>query len=209
MFDGHYKDWRKRRFDKIISIFGEDFFKDKTMLELGAGFGENGRMFQDLGAKVTYAEARKEHLDVLLERDSNAKIIVLDQDKIWNLNRKFDIVLHWGVLYHIDNWKQDLFCATNHSDLIFLESIVCASDDPNYEIKLHEEGYDQAINNVGSRPSAAMVEAHVKSLGYSFTRYDDSSLNSSFHIYDWVVSETDTRDIGMGCRRFWILKREH
>jgi hypothetical protein len=206
MFNGHYDDWRKKRIDKIVSIYGKDFFDGKTILELGAGTGKNGLMFAAMGAKVTYAEARQEHLNVLLSNNPNVETILLDQDAEWNLGRKFDIVIHWGVLYHLDNWKRDLSCTIKHSNLIFLESIVCVSDDPNFEVKLHEEGYDQALHNIGSRPSAPMIESHLNQIGCTFTRYDDGDLNSSSHKYDWVVSETDQRDIAMGCRRFWIVK---
>jgi len=208
MFDGHYTDWRIKRFDKIISIFGEEFFKDKTMLELGAGFGENGKMFEELGAKVTYAEARKEHLDVLLERNSQTETILLDQDRSWNLNRKFDIIIHWGVLYHLNNWKQDLTCALSHSNLIFLESEVCRSNNPNLEIKQYECGYDQAINNIGSRPSAIMIENYLTSLGCKIDRYDDAELNSSFHTYNWSVPTPSPEDYIEGYRRFWIIRNE-
>jgi hypothetical protein len=206
MFDGHYVDWREKRFNKIVSIFGTEFFKDKTMLELGAGFGENGKMFEEIGVKVTYADARQEHLDVILERDGAAKTILLDQDKFWNLNRKFDIVLHWGVLYHLDNWKQDLTCALSHSNLIFLESEVCRSNNPNLEIKKYEQGYDQAANNIGCRPSAVMLENYVSSLGCSIDRYDDASLNSSFHKYNWIVPNPSPDDHIKGYRRFWVVK---
>lgn len=208
MFDKHYDDWREKRVRKIVKIFGESFFENKTLLELGAGTGKNGKMFEQMGSKVTYAEARQEHLNVLLENDPHAETILLDQDYEWNLNRKFDVIVHWGVLYHLRNWRQDLICATQHSNLIFLESLVSVSEDPEHEIILQEEGYDQAINGFGSRPSAPMIEAHLNQLGCKFTRYDDSDLNSSFHQYDWIVSETNPEDVAMGCRRFWIVEKE-
>jgi hypothetical protein len=41
-FKGHYNNWRKTRIDKILSIFDKEFFKGKTVLELGAGHGDFG-----------------------------------------------------------------------------------------------------------------------------------------------------------------------
>ena len=65
MFDNHYIDWRKKRFDFIINYYGKDYFNNKTILELGSGYGDLGAMFIDYGAKVTSVDARQEHIKYL------------------------------------------------------------------------------------------------------------------------------------------------
>jgi SAM-dependent methyltransferase len=206
LFEDHYVDWRKTRIEKIKKLYPSEFFKDKTILELGCGLGHIGNEFQQLGAIVTFADGRKKHVLSLREKFPEAEILHLDQDFLWNLNKKFDIIIHWGVLYHLDNWQQDLLCALTHSNLIFLETEVCDSDDSNFEIKVLEHGgWDQSRNGTGSRPSAAMIENQLFLLGASFNRYDDSSINSDFHIYDWEVKNTNEWKHGL--RRFWIVTK--
>ena len=130
----------------------------------------------------------------------------LNQNKIWELEKKFDIVIHWGVLYHLNDWKSDLISTLKHSDLIFLESEVSDSDDVNFDLKIKEkDGYDQALDGIGSRPSANNVELFIKNLGFDIERFDDENLNSTFHQYNWKVTNTNTWRHGL--RRFWIIKK--
>jgi len=209
VFDGHYVDWRETRINKVISIFGKEFFNGKTILELGAGHGHIGNYFRTLGARVAMTDGRPEHVEKMKESFGNKDIFLLDQETQWNSNEKFDIVIHWGVLYHIDNWKEDLQIAIRYGNIIFLESEVCDSDDPNIEIKVHESNsYDQAVNStrIGSRPSASMIEQIISGTGSTFIRYDDADINSNIHIYDWPVKNTNQAPNGQ--RRFWIIKNE-
>ena len=38
--------------------------------------------------------------------------------------KKFDLILHLGTLYHVENWRNDLKCALRHGDLMILETMV-------------------------------------------------------------------------------------
>ena len=204
-FTHHYDHWRRVRINKIHKIFGPDFFKGKSVMELACGHGDTGRELSEKGANVTFVEGRQEHLDVLLTHKPDAETFCVDQDQPWNLNRQFDFVIHWGVFYHLNNWKEDLRCALEHTNLMTLETEVADSSDPNFEIKVAEAGFDQALNSTGTRPSAAMVEQLLTKLGATFVRYDDRDLNSSFHSYNWPVRETKTWKPGR--RRFWIIRK--
>ena len=202
-FEGHYAGWRQSRISKIEKIFGKLFFQNKSILELGAGFGHIGEHFQSLGSRVSFAEGREENVLILKQKFND--VYHLNQNDQWNLNKKFDIVIHWGVLYHLDNWKQDLICALNHSKILLLESEVSDSDDPTFEIKVNEHTeYDQSVNGIGSRPSAQNIENAIINLGFTFQRYDDSDLNYDFHVYDWSVTNSNTWRHGL--RRFWIVQ---
>jgi len=205
-FGEHYESWRMTRQAKIESIFGKEFFKGKTILELACGYGDNGMHFANLGAKVTFAEGRQEHIDVFKQRYPDQEIILLNQEFEWDLQRKFDIVIHWGVLYHIDKWQQDLACAVKHANLIFLESEVCDSDDEDAELKPEaSDRYDQELGSLASRPSANNIEKNLKQLGFKFTRYDDKDLDAGMHQYSWKVENTLTWKNGL--RRFWVVNK--
>ena len=205
-FSGHYIDWRKARINKILKLFGKEYFKNKTLLELGCGFGHIGLFFQSLGAKVVFSDGRKNNLGIM--RQSNrVDTVCIDQDEPWNLKRKFDVVLHMGVLYHLENWQQDLRCALNHSNLIILESEVANRSDSSFTLKRWEAGYDQSIHRCACRVSASNIEKELTNLGASFERYDDADLNSGPHAYDWRVNNKGPAWKHSVFRRFWIVKR--
>ena len=205
-FKTHYIPWRESRINKIVSIFGKEFFNNKTMLELAAGHGDTGHYFYNLGSIVTFADGNEGHLVKIKKTNPDSTVLHIDQDKEWNLNKQFDIVVHWGVLYHLDNWQKDLKTAIEHGKIIFLETEVCDSNDPTFEIKTSESGYDQAVNGIGSRPSAAMVEGCINETGANYVRYDDADINAEYHKYDWKVN--DTKEWTSGQRRFWIIRNE-
>lgn len=216
-FSGHYDDWRSKRITKIENIFGKQFFKEKTILELACGYGDIGKHFcENLKSTVTFAEGREEHLKNIREKNPDSEIVLLNQENEWNLNKKFDVVIHFGVLYHLDNWRQDLKCTMNHSDIIILESEIADTFNEDAEYKYQDPvGLDQALSEsrTATRPSAQLVEKEIVKNGGTFTRYDDSELNSGMHIYDWIVSgeadkvSTYNRDTGIGKRRFWVIRK--
>lgn len=208
-FGAHYTDWREVRIKKIIQILGKDSFKGKTLLELGCGYGDIGREFEKLGAIVTYAEGRKEHLDMVKKLYPKAHTVLLDQDAHWEFDKKFDIIIHMGVLYHLENWKEDLTRTLKHSDLVVLESQVIDSLSDKCEIRMDEfnTGDDQALHGIAVRTSAPHIEKHITELGATFTRYDDSDLNSPPHIYNWTSTLTGRNIYNMLGRRFWIIKK--
>lgn len=219
-FGNHYEDWRQKRIKKILDIFGKDYFKNKLMLEVGCGYGDIGKYFrEEIGAEVVFTEGRQEHLPIIADNNPGARILHFDHENEWKIafaedspQKKFDAIIHFGLLYHLDNWKQDLECTLKQSDLIILESEVADSNE-KIEHKLTDGyGYDQSItqSRCSTRPSAAYVESVFTDNGFSFKRYDDTDLNSSFHIYDWIVSESNkTQDWNhRGYRRFWVARRE-
>jgi SAM-dependent methyltransferase len=215
-FDNCYNRWRETRVNKLISFFGNDW-TGKRVLELACAYGNIGLHLKSLGADVTFADARQKHLDIVLHKDNTAKTILLDQDNNWNLNESFDIIIHFGVLYHLDNWRRDLQCAINHSNIIVLESAV-ADCDYEFEYKLTEEDEDgeNAFNTIGTVPSAKSIESWLSELDCSYTRFDDSDLNTKWFNYDWVVTNPDLSNIVVktfedkplyGGRRFWLINK--
>lgn len=213
-FNSVYNQWRITRVSKILEILNNNI-SGKKVLELACGYGNIGLYLKSLGADVTFADARQSHLDLVIQKDITSKTILIDQDSMWNINQKFDLIIHFGVLYHLNNWRQDLECALNHTDLLFLESAV-ADASYEFEYKLYEEyeGGQNAYNHIGTLPSATSIENHIKQLGCSFQRFDDDKLNTRYFKYDWTVSDPDLSDIHVtsyedkplyGGRRFWLI----
>lgn len=209
MFDGHYYEWRARRVRKAIKVIGRRRIAGLRILELGCGYGDIGIALWQTGSKVTFSDARQEHLDELMLRypgiASHERVVQIDQETPWSLNQRFDLVIHFGLLYHLKNWRLSLDRSLAHSDAMLLETEVADSDDPSVELAVSEEGYDQAFGGQGSRPSAAAVEEYLRKKGYRFVRFDDAHLNAAFHRYDWAVRNTKEHPDGL--RRFWLVCR--
>ena len=62
MFTNHYNNWRISRMNGVKKYIPVDYFKSKTVLELGCGIADIGNMFYELGATVTSSDVRKEYL---------------------------------------------------------------------------------------------------------------------------------------------------
>jgi len=201
MFSGHYGDWIKSRMNGINEYISPEYFKCKTLLELGCGHAHVGQKFHEWGAIVTSSDARKEHLQVVNDVYPHIKTLTFDADKD-DLEDTYDIILHWGVLYHISEIEKHLEKISHKCNVLLLETEVCDSDDRSFFITTNEEGYDQAFNKKGIRPSPAYVEKVLEKNGFQFKLVKDPILNSGFHRYDWNMENTKTWAGGL--RRFWI-----
>jgi SAM-dependent methyltransferase len=214
-FEQHYTEWREKRIAKIEKIFGTDYFKNKNILEVGCGYGQIGKHFRGLGADVEFTEGREEHLPFIKENNPGCAVYHTNHDEPWNLNKKYDVLIHFGLLYHLTNWQQDLQCAFKHADIVILETEILDSlkEDGHYNAR-DGGGYDQALptSYYAVRPSALFVEKVIRENGFSFTRYDDQDLECTYHTYVW--KETGKHDeLGgyfpgsIATRRFWVCKK--
>lgn len=215
-FEGHYVGWREKRINKILQIFGKEFFNGKTILEIACGYGHIGMFFTNLGAIVEFTEGREEHISFIEKNNPGCKIHLVNHDEPWNLNKKYDLIIHLGLLYHLENWQQDLFCTFQHSNLIVLESQILDSlKGINEYLGKDGGGYDQAlpISNFAIRPNSMFVEKIISDNNFNFIRYDDADLNTDTHNYSWKEKGKHDElghycDFGLGAlRRFWILKK--
>jgi hypothetical protein len=211
-----YENHKNKRVSKIIEILGVDWFKDKTILELGACHGDIGIEFIKLGSHVTFADAREENLNEIYAKIEQPDIIVLNQNKPYNLGRRYDLVLHLGTLWHIENWHNDLYCALRHSDRMILETKVLPK---NVNISLSTNTLKSKYNAFGEKESCftdVAVEKKLIELNIDYVRYDDANLNTNFeemaenvyvkHIYDWTI-ETPilSSNKQIHHRRFWYV----
>jgi SAM-dependent methyltransferase len=205
-FAGHYVEWRDRRIAAIVEHYGRDFFAGKSVLELGCGFGEIGLRFRDLGARVVFSDGRAEHLETIRAKFPEVETVVADLESEWPFEGRFDLIIHMGVLYHLKNYEHSLRAACANCEHLVLETEVCDSDDPETELFVNEEGYDQALSHVGSRPSAPRVERILDECQMIHSRVRDARCNAGYHTYDWLVGNTMSWRHGQ--RRLWFCCRK-
>jgi hypothetical protein len=201
MFRSHYDNWIISRMNGVKKYIQPDYFKSKTLLEIGGGHAHIGNKFYELGAIVTSSDARKEHVEAANSIYPHIKTMQIDCDS-GDIPEKYDIILHWGLLYHLKEIEIHLEKILQKCNMLILETEVSDSDDDSFFISTHEDGYDQAFNNKGIRPSPSYVEKVLEKNGFQFKLIKDPILNSDFHNYDWEIKNTKTWRHGL--RRFWI-----
>jgi len=202
----HYVEWRRTRIAKLEQIFGREFFKGKTVLECGAGNGKIGKFLrEEWGADVQFTEGRPELVAEICRNNPGAIVHQVNHERPWGIG-KFDFIIHWGLLYHLNKWREDLAESVAHLNpggVLALESEVLDYDDIREQKE--SEGVeldDQALWGVGTQMTPSAVEAELRKLNLKFKRYDDTDLNAHFHHYDWDANNTGFCRYGQ--RRFWI-----
>ena len=224
IFGEFYNEWRVKRVNKLVSLLGIDWFKGKKVLELGCAFGNIGFYLESLGAQVTFSDGRQESLNIVKSKDPNAKTILLDQDTNWNLNETFDLIVHFGISYNLNNWQQDLINTIKHAQYIAYETAVNKfSNDIEFKIKDYQYGHEcyGPINSIGSLPSISLIETLFKNQNVDYTRYDDTTLNHSFMNYtlpnnkEYKPKDNNTIYLqswqdpwGSGGRKYWLIKKD-
>ena len=213
LYDMSYPQWRTARITKLIDIYGVEYFQGRRILELGAGLCEIGAFFAELGADVTCLEGRAEQVafaKLKHRKTPNLHIAQCDLEGDFSGYGRFDLILHFGLLYHIKNVEEHVRICLGMADDVVLETVVCDSLDPHRIVLVpgRSEVIEESLHGVGSRPSPAYVERLCAEGGFGTERHFCPSLNSADgqFIYDWA-HKNDGDLGGYHLRRFWRFRR--
>lgn len=157
--DGYLRH-NQRRLEHLASL-GLDLH-GKTVLEIGAGIGDHTSFYLDRGCSVVVTDVRPENLIIMHERfggNRKVEILQLDMEKPQPLQRQFDVVHCYGLLYHLKQPEQALrFLADHCKDLLLLETCVSfGSEAAINPVAEPSHSYDQAFYGTGCRPTRAWV----------------------------------------------------
>ena len=221
-FGQFYNDWRVKRVEKLEQIFGVKWFKNKSILELGCGFGHIGLYLETLGANVTFSDARQSCLNEVKRKNPTANTILLNQETNWKLDKQYDLVIHFGIMYNLNNWQQDLLATLAHGKYIALETAVNKFGD-DIEIKIKDYVYGSEkygpVNKIGTLPSVSLIENNFNQ--YQYMMYDTSDINSEYpFVYDIPILKAsgiklkenahiktwDDKRV-YGGRKLWVITR--
>jgi SAM-dependent methyltransferase len=200
----YHPDWQKNRIKFILSKYGKDFFKGKSILELGPYNGYIGAYFQSLGANVLGVEGRQSNIDMIKHHYPELNVVQGDLDTPSWPYGKFDIIINFGLLYHLENYhKEHLLNCIRNCNLMFLESVIFDSY-VNEIYKVRRLGSDQSLSEIDGYPSQKFIDDILNRPGFcTYNMYTDSSLNGNGHTYDWV--STGSGAFNDTTRRFWII----
>jgi hypothetical protein len=182
--EAYWPEWQISRINYITKRFGSDYFKDKTILELAPFNGFIGNYFHLLGAKVTCIEGRKENYDDIREAYPHLQTHFANLDtSTWEWG-KFDIIINWGLLYHLEKHHKEVLenCIKN-SKLLLLETVISPANVPTIDV-IQESGIDQSLSSVGGRPSILWVESIITDCGGQLERLRSKEIGAGPHQYD-------------------------
>lgn len=155
-----------RRLEHLATL-GLDY-RDKSIIELGAGIGDLTTFFLDRGANVHATEGRPENYSFLEKRfedEPNATSQLIDLDPPpTDFKNTYNTVVSYGLLYHLSDPIAGLdFMSNAAEDRLLLESICLPGD--NLDINPYEEIQTQAgaaYSGTGCRPTRKWVHGQLK-----------------------------------------------
>ncbi len=171
----HYLNINFRRLEHLASLGFS--FRDKTVVELGAGIGDLSPFFLAQGAILTIVEGRPENIEVLRNRFPekscpDVNIVETDLNSPGSIpGQPFDIVFSYGVLYHLADPESAIgFMKSVCNGLLLLETCVSPSEQHTVEqVKEDAVFYSQALDGIASRPGREWVHKElVKKFQYVY-----------------------------------------
>jgi Methyltransferase domain len=158
-----YQRHNRRRQEHLASLSFS--FRNKTVLEVGAGIGDHTSFFLDRGASVTLTDARQENVQYAALRYPGLKTAV------YNLDSRgaspvgiHDVVYAYGLLYHLQHPSEGLAqMAGLAKEMLLLET--CVSFGQHEAVNLVNEDTNnptQAAHGVGCRPTRYWVFSELK-----------------------------------------------
>jgi len=211
----YYPQWRRARLHAILDRYTPEFFRGKSLLEVGCGDGSIGNFFYYLGAEVTCADARGDYLKEIQWRNREINVVECDLNKHWpDPDTVYDIVLHMGVLFHLEQPEFSVVQACEHARHLILDCEVTNDQDMSVRLmpenpptKYYEnEGDDHAFESQGCRPTPMFIESVFKSCGMAYEMLNTDSYD--YHDYPPKLGWSgETKGYTNGQRRMWFVRK--
>jgi FkbM family methyltransferase len=169
----------------------------KSVLDLGCGVGHLAQFFIAQGCRTVCVDARSENIDRLraLYPDLEAAVANVESDRLADFG-VFDIVLCYGLLYHLANPVAGLAnIAEACGGLLLLETQI--ADHPLPLCRLADEPsatLNQAVGGVASRPTPAFVAMALNRLGFPFVYAPVTPPGHPDFEFEWRGDLADSRD---------------
>ena len=215
LFHHNYDDWKVKRINKLLDIYDIDWFKGKRILELGCGHGDIGAFLATLGSEVVALDGRLKNVNFAKLKHKNVEnfhCIKFNLEHNFTEFGRFDLLINFGLLYHLKNVDKHLENCFKTSDDILFETVVCDSVDPQKIFFCEENNYvnEESLEGIGSRPSPFYIERFAKENNFEVVRYFDSDLNSGNQfLYNWEHKNDERQGDDFKLRRFWrFVKRK-
>jgi len=132
-----------------------DRFGLRTALDAGCGVGYFAELLQQLGLRVTAFDARPENVEEARRRHPGIEFHVADAEELCPQEfGAFDLVLCFGLLYHLENPLRALRrLRAMTARVLLIESVCVPERAPALYLRDEAAAEDQALNTVAWYPS--------------------------------------------------------
>jgi SAM-dependent methyltransferase len=140
----------------------------QTVIDVGCGLGYFSGFLHSLGFQVTAVDGRGENVEKARQRFSQISFHTINAEDptIRDLGR-FDIVLCFGLLYHLEN----PFLAIRHlhamaSKLLLVESVILPGSEPTMGLVNEGPREDQGLNHIAFYPTESCLVKLMYQAGF-------------------------------------------
>jgi SAM-dependent methyltransferase len=170
--------------------------RGKRVLDVGCGVGHLAQFFVRHGCDVSCVDARPENIARLktLYPGLKAQVFDLERDSSTVLG-SFEIVLAFGLLYHLENPFRALrTLSAAAQELLLIETVVSDHSLPAVVMCEEPTAFNQAVENIGCRPTPSFVALALRSSGFPYV-YAPRVVpdHPDFHV-DWKNDLADARE---------------
>ena len=180
--------------------------RGKTVLEVGAGIGDLSGYFLDRGCQVTITEGRESNLEYIRHRHPKCAVALLDLEKPREMpGAPFDIVVCFGVLYHVSNPAEVLHSLAGQCrDMLLLAtSVSFGSESAEHIVDEDQRSPTQAVSGRGCRPTRRWIfETLAKDFAHVYL--PRTQPNHEQYPIDWTRPELHTAPLN---RAIFIASR--
>ena len=180
--------------------------KDKTILDLGCGFGEHCKRFVESGAKkVIGIDISEKMLEIARQENADSKItyINMPMENISKLNEKFDIVISSLAFHYVEDFSgvvKNIYDMLNENGVFLFsqENPLCTCFSGGNRWTKDENGNKLYINLSnygieGERESSWFVD-NVKKYHRTFSTIINTLIETGFTI-EKIIEPLPTEDL--------------
>jgi SAM-dependent methyltransferase len=189
----HYKNLLKMI---KVHIDPQDF-EDRTVLDLGCGYGFYGLEFLNEGANVIFADARYDNLNKIKTSHPHAITWTVDIEQTYSFP-SVSLILCMGLLYHLGKPRECLEKIALATDLVIIDCTV-ADHDGNFIVYFEEDTAPNhfSFNGKACRPSPTWIKDNLKEVGFKEVWDISSAVGNRAPqkgypglLYDWKYERT-------------------
>jgi SAM-dependent methyltransferase len=166
-----------RNFTKLRQEFVTEFlgqvrvqFDLASAIDVGCGVGDLTKFLSDQGYRATGVDGRRENVAEAKRRYPNISFVVQDAEDLSKEDvGTFDLVLCFGLLYHLENPFRAIRRLHSLTDkLLLVETMRLPSSSSKMELLDEAVAEDQGLNYVAFYPSESCLVKMLYRVGFPF-----------------------------------------
>lgn len=171
----------------FLSIL-KDQMNLETALDVGSGLGFFSAFLHSLGFQVTAVDGREENAKEGKRRYPEINFLTGNAEDLALVGKStFDLVLCFGLLYHLENpfrALRNLHALTRK--ILLVESMIAPGTEPSMQLVDEERAEDQGLSYVAFYPTEACLTKMLYRAGFAFVyEFEKPPDHSLFHASLW------------------------